>query len=79
MAVRLVLLNGCQHSIVATKATISCQQQPEPASCRPPCPPTTTPDNLYFSVIANLSIASLNVSLLVNTVGFYQVGGGNGE
>lgn len=30
-------------------------------------------DNLYFSVIANLSIASLNVSLLVNTVGFYQI------
>jgi solute carrier family 35 protein E3 len=30
-------------------------------------------DNLYFSVIANLSIASLNVSLLVNSVGFYQI------
>lgn len=30
-------------------------------------------DNLYYSVIANLSIASLNLSLLVNTVGFYQI------
>lgn len=30
-------------------------------------------DLLYFSVIANLSIASLNVSLLVNSVGFYQI------
>ncbi|KAI8462371.1 MAG: triose-phosphate transporter family-domain-containing protein [Monoraphidium minutum] len=30
-------------------------------------------DNLYFSLIANLSIASLNISLLVNSVGFYQI------
>jgi hypothetical protein len=46
--------------------------------CPPHCPHPLhqwplPPDNLYFSVIANLSIASLNVSLLVNTVGFYQV------
>lgn len=30
-------------------------------------------ENLFFSVVANLSIASLNVSLLVNSVGFYQI------
>lgn len=30
-------------------------------------------ENLYFSLVANLSIASLNVSLLVNSVGFYQI------
>lgn len=28
---------------------------------------------LYFAVVANISIASLNLSLLVNSVGFYQV------
>jgi hypothetical protein len=28
---------------------------------------------LYFAVVANVSIASLNLSLLVNSVGFYQV------
>jgi hypothetical protein len=28
---------------------------------------------LYFSVVASVSIASLNLSLLLNTVGFYQV------
>jgi len=31
-------------------------------------------DVLRFAVVANLSIASLNLSLLVNSVGFYQVG-----
>lgn len=30
---------------------------------------------LYFAVVANVSIASLNLSLLLNTVGFYQVRG----
>ncbi|GBF98779.1 hypothetical protein Rsub_11361 [Raphidocelis subcapitata] len=38
-----------------------------------PRPQLPWKDNLYFSVIANLSIASLNISLLVNTVGFYQI------
>jgi hypothetical protein len=28
---------------------------------------------LYFAVVADVSIASLNLSLLVNSVGFYQV------
>lgn len=28
---------------------------------------------LYFALVANVSIASLNLSLLVNSVGFYQV------
>lgn len=31
-------------------------------------------ETVYFAVIANVSIASLNLSLLVNSVGFYQVG-----
>eukprot|EP00878_Enallax_costatus_P023276 GHUV01024747.1.p1 GENE.GHUV01024747.1~~GHUV01024747.1.p1 ORF type:complete len:159 (+),score=25.79 GHUV01024747.1:520-996(+) len=30
-------------------------------------------DVLRFAVVANISIASLNLSLLVNSVGFYQV------
>jgi hypothetical protein len=30
-------------------------------------------DALKFAVVANVSIASLNLSLLVNSVGFYQV------
>lgn len=30
-------------------------------------------DSLLFSLVANISIASLNISLLVNTVGFYQI------
>jgi hypothetical protein len=30
-------------------------------------------DTILFSVVANVSIASLNVSLLVNSVGFYQI------
>lgn len=30
-------------------------------------------DTILFAVVANLSIASLNISLLVNTVGFYQI------
>lgn len=30
-------------------------------------------DALVFAVVANVSIASLNLSLLVNSVGFYQV------
>jgi hypothetical protein len=29
---------------------------------------------LYFAIVADVSIASLNLSLLVNSVGFYQVG-----
>lgn len=28
---------------------------------------------LYFAVVANISISSLNLSLLLNSVGFYQV------
>lgn len=30
-------------------------------------------DIIKFALVANISIASLNASLLVNTVGFYQV------
>ena len=30
-------------------------------------------DLLWFTATANLSIASLNVSLMINRVGFYQV------
>lgn len=30
-------------------------------------------DVLYFAIVANLSIASLNLSLQINTVGFYQI------
>jgi hypothetical protein len=30
-------------------------------------------DALRFAVVANMSIASLNLSLLVNSIGFYQV------
>jgi solute carrier family 35 protein E3 len=28
---------------------------------------------LHFALVANVSIASLNLSLLVNSVGFYQI------
>jgi multidrug transporter EmrE-like cation transporter len=30
-------------------------------------------DRIIFAVAANISIASLNLSLMVNTVGFYQI------
>lgn len=39
------------------------------ACCAPSAPAVT----LYFSVVASISIASLNLSLLVNSVGFYQI------
>lgn len=35
--------------------------------------PSCRAERLYFAIVANVSIASLNLSLLVNTVGFYQV------
>lgn len=33
----------------------------------------TSADTLIFAVVASMSIASLNLSLLINSVGFYQV------
>lgn len=35
----------------------------------------TAADAFWFAAVANMSIATLNLSLLVNTVGFYQVSG----
>jgi len=41
--------------------------------CTCPLLPCHFADTLLFSVIAGTSIASLNLSLLTNSVGFYQV------
>ena len=43
-------------------------------SC-PDCIYLAPTDKLAFSSVAAMSIVSLNLSLLLNTVGFYQVGG----
>jgi len=38
-----------------------------------PCPVPLRAEALLFSLVAGTSISSLNLSLLTNSVGFYQV------
>jgi hypothetical protein len=64
----------------ATPSDCPCAPSLSPASRLPTRapPPARTPDAVHtvaaqFALIANVSIASLNVSLLVNSVGFYQI------
>ena len=49
-------------------------RHPLPA-CPLPHPAAHAADLMLFTVIADISILTLNLSLMLNTVSFYQVGG----